>query len=129
MTARVRIQAGTQSMIRVSLPGVDVDNANLDQLCFDAAFGTLFPFIRGYVSVAPLMSPTTVGFPESLPLPPLCFFSIDGQAGGSFWVRSGIPAAGNPVNRASVTTGSVTFYINASGSPHHCYYNCMRQAI
>lgn len=132
MTNRIRIQAAI-SAFKVSLPGVDVDSATLDQLCFDAAFGTVFPFASGFVGVTPAQSGApggvNVGYPMGLPTPPLCFYTISAQ-GGLFWARSNLPAEAQQRVSATITTVSVNFYHWGGGSgTHACWYTLLRQAI
>lgn len=83
MVARVLIQGGTRSVIKASLPGFDVNTANLDQLAFSGIGNTLFVYRFGSIGMAvtQVSGPNQAGnvqvdFGEVPPQRPLCFFNF-----------------------------------------------------
>lgn len=124
MVARVLIRGGQLSCIRVSLPGVDVNGANLTQLAFDAQFANLTLYMRGFVNITQ-NSPQTVFFGETLAQPPLCFCSINSNT--PFYTHNN----GNGQETyasAIVSTSGVRFEFWAGGNtPVPVYFALIRQ--
>lgn len=72
MAGRVLIQGGNNAAMLVSLPGFDVNSANIDQTCFDSRWSGLNPYRAGATLDATANGPTAVSsFGETLDLPPL----------------------------------------------------------
>lgn len=83
MTDRVLIQGGSNSVMRVSLPGYDVNTATLAQLAFDARFANRAIYLRGSISFNPSSGGLSrdVLFGETLAAPPIGFcYTNGGQA-------------------------------------------------
>jgi hypothetical protein len=78
MTARGLITTGT---MRISLPGYDVNSADIDQTCFDSRWSGVTPYLKGTLSSANNV-PATVGFGENLASPPMFYGYFQNINGG-----------------------------------------------
>lgn len=74
MVDRVLIRGGQSAAMRVSLPGYDVQTANISQLAFDARFANLLVYRRGTVAITGSGADNFIPFGETLDKPPLGFF-------------------------------------------------------
>jgi hypothetical protein len=82
MVKRVSIRGGQSAAMTVSLPGVDVTNATINQTCFDSRWSGYTPYAIGQI-VSGNDNPSMFFFPETLDQPPmcLCHFATLGPSG------------------------------------------------
>jgi hypothetical protein len=71
MVQRVLIQGGQASAMRVSMPGVDVTTADVDQTIFDSRWSGLIPY-RTAVLTSVSNSDGNFFYGETLDQPPMC---------------------------------------------------------
>jgi hypothetical protein len=82
VTQRVLIQGGQASAMRVSMPGIDVTTADVDQTVFDSRWSGLIPYRTGQLTSVS-QSTSTFSFGETLDQPPMCVCHFVTLANGS----------------------------------------------
>lgn len=71
MVKRVLIRGGQSAAMLVSLPGVDVGSATINQTCFDSRWSGYTPYAIGKLTSFN-DNPAMFNFGETLDQPPLC---------------------------------------------------------
>jgi hypothetical protein len=71
MVKRVSIRGGQSAAMTVSLPGVDVSNATINQTCFDSRWSGYTPFAIGQLT-SQNDNAAVFYFPQTLDQPPMC---------------------------------------------------------
>ena len=93
MVDRVLIQVGDQGEMRVSLPGADVNTANIDQTCFDSRWSGLIPYFTGAVDIfgGAGQGSASMSFGETLDQPPIFmgWFNTTNGPGGAYFDGNG----------------------------------------
>lgn len=119
------MRGGASAALRVSLPGFDVDAANLSQLAFDARFANLQVYAKGSVTISGSNVSNSYSFGETLPAAPLGFFVFNVFNPGDGFLRGQMPyivksSSGGPVTvncaYAAVSPSGFTLQTSNAGS-------------
>lgn len=136
MVDRVLIRGGASAAMRVSLPGFDVNTANLSQLAFDARFANLEVYRKGAVSISGSNAVNSFPFGETLSAAPLGLFVFNVFNPGDGVLRGQAPfivktTTGGPITYsnayAAVSASGMTLQFWATGSGIIVYYVLYRQ--
>ncbi|ETR75920.1 hypothetical protein X566_20200 [Afipia sp. P52-10] len=135
MVKRVLMRGGISSALRVSLPGFDVETANLSQLAFDARFANLQVYTKGAVTIGGGNVAYSFSFGETLPAAPLGFFVFNVFNPGDGNLRGQMPfivksTSGGPItvscNYASVSPSGFTLQTSGgSGVVYYIFYRML----
>lgn len=124
MVARVLIQGGVASAMRVSFPGYDVNTADLNQTCFDSRWSGSTVYLKGQVDVAS-NSNTTVSFGETLSAPPMFVGTARSAITPTAYGNTMFFFKGNGIDQwfyVSVTTSYLFWSVNGLGGTWRLTY-------
>lgn len=128
---RVLIQSGIDACMRVSMPGYDVDSADIEQTCFDSRWSGFARYLQGSVDSANDVA-ATVSFGETLAAPPLFVGYHDpgivltpGAQLQSPWMFRG--GGSDEWGYVSVSTTSMVFRFKFGSQTSRLYYSLFRR--